>query len=60
MNEDEEGQCKYWDDDGCYCVCGTGCTCIPFAPSKCRVVDTGDELHQILGEALKQTNGERQ
>lgn len=19
--------CEYWDQDGCYCVCGTNCMC---------------------------------
>jgi len=41
------------------------CDCEPW-PGKCpycgeegfpRVVDTGDELHQILGEALAHSNG---
>lgn len=61
MDEDDNDdfdQCEYWDDDGCYCVCGAGCTCEPFHPTA-RVVDTGDELHQVLGEALAVANGER-
>ena len=40
--------CEYWDEDGCYCICGANCSC-----GQINVVDTGDELHQILGEALR-------
>jgi len=39
MDEDDdeiENQCEFWDEDGCYCVCGAMCACGP--P---RVVDTG-------------------
>lgn len=41
--------CEYWDEDGCYCVCGANCSC-----GQMPVVDTGDELHQILADALKE------
>ena len=20
--------CEYWDEDGCYCVCGAMCSCV--------------------------------
>lgn len=44
---DEDAECEFWDKNGCYCVCGSACMCE--APT---IVDVGDELHQILGEAL--------
>jgi len=25
--EEYEGKCQYWDEDGCYCVCGSLCSC---------------------------------
>lgn len=35
-------QCKYWDEDGCYCVCGAMCSCEPFHPTKpLRTSDEG-------------------
>ena len=39
--------CEFWDEDGCYCVCGANCSC-----GQIQVIDTGDELHHILGDAL--------
>jgi len=54
-DDEPEDQCEFWDDDGCYCVCGAMCSCEPFHPSRRPIVDTGDELHQILGEALNQS-----
>jgi hypothetical protein len=29
-------QCEYWDDDGCYCACGSMCSCVPFHPNRKR------------------------
>jgi hypothetical protein len=35
-DQPEDSDCKYWDDDGCYCVCGSACACVPFHPDKPR------------------------
>ena len=43
----EDGPCEFWDEDGCYCVCGSMCAC-----SGPAVVNVGDELHRILADAL--------
>lgn len=50
---DNDGPCEFWDDDGCYCVCGPACSC-----EHVKVVDTGDELHRVLGEALRRASGQ--
>lgn len=47
-NETDDEYCRYWDDDGCYCVCGAACAC----EASLTVVNVGDELHTILAEAL--------
>lgn len=46
----EDSPCDFWDEDGCYCVCGTACMC-----EHQRVVDVGDDLHRILADALGQS-----
>jgi hypothetical protein len=50
----EDGVCPLCGGD-----CGSANPPVYDCPMQPRVVDTGDELHQILGEALKQTNGDR-
>jgi hypothetical protein len=25
--DEDDGPCEFWDEDGCYCVCGSACAC---------------------------------
>jgi hypothetical protein len=31
--------CEYWDEDGCYCVCGTACSCAYYDADKVVVMN---------------------
>jgi hypothetical protein len=56
MNHDEQWQDQI--DAGVCPLCGGDCGSanppVYDCPMKQRIVDTGDELHQILSEALRQ------
>lgn len=43
--------CEYWDEDGCYCVCGAMCSCHP------RVGAYAADYSPITPEELAQPTG---
>lgn len=55
--EQEQERWKAMIEEGVCPVCGGDCSAanppVIFCPMQQQVVDTGDELHQILGDALR-------
>lgn len=46
--QDGDGECRFWDTDGCYCVCGAGCTCEPSSQPTRDAAEGAGEVRDLL------------